>query len=218
MVEGRPKSPSARHPLWGSRRGWYVGGCPGMSGWARVWTAHSRAGRCSVSPRRSARGRTSALCCRPHGTAVLLRCRGRGSQLPIARPAFVVWCWWTRSATAASRRRHPPLLVDQDEHPFGLIDDCPVVCNFCDSGSYESCCSALQWCRQRESYATCWIKSLPASGAIRVAGETERCRNHQLSVSESPAITYCAPVRNSAATAGSAPGWAAGNRWCRSRR
>jgi len=151
-----------------------------MSGWARVWTAHSRAGRCSVSPRRSARGRTSALCCRPHGTAVLLRCRGRGSQLPIARPAFVVWCWWTRSATAASRRRHPPLLVDQDEHPFGLIDDCPVVCNFCDSGSYESCCSALQWCRQRESYATCWIKSLPASGAIRVAGETERCRNHQL--------------------------------------
>jgi len=176
------------------------------------------AGVFAIRLRRSARGRTSARCRRPHGTGVLLRCRGSGSQLPIARqrPQFGVG-----GLGAPPQHLEGAILVysvDQDEHPFGLIDDCPVVCNFCDSGSYESCCSALQWCRQRESYATCWIKSLPASGAIRVAGETERCRNHQLSVSESPAITYCAPVRNSAATAGSAPGWAAGNRWCRSRR
>ena len=38
-------------------------------------------------------------------------------------------------------------------------------------------------------------------------------------VSASPAITYCAPVRDSAATPGSGPARvAAGKRWCRSRR
>ena len=65
---------------------------------------------------------------------------------------------------------HP---VEQDEHAFRLVDHCPVLCNFCNSGGYNFCNSggyvvaggALQWGVQSESSAACWSKPLRVSSS-----------------------------------------------------
>ena len=77
------------------------------------------------------------------------------------------------SAVSACRRRlviHP---LVQDELAFGLVDHCPVLCNFCNSGGYNFCNSrgyvvaggALQRGVQSESSAACWSKPLRVSSS-----------------------------------------------------
>jgi hypothetical protein len=46
--------------------------------------------------------------------------------------------------------RHVIDSVEQDEHAYGLVDHCPVRCNFCDCSGYLVADGGLQWGVQTE--------------------------------------------------------------------